>query len=94
MQTPTPKVLVKFHEDILELALKKLDKDKISTALAKDLTKSIQKNLSDGLASYIDVGEWIMEELTNTETKIGANFAAAMDEIAQDMIDSITPKKK
>lgn len=89
-----PKALIKFQEDIIELALKKLDKEKISTTVAKELQKNIIETLSNGIHNYIDIGEWIMEEMTNSETKIGANFASTMDSLAQEMIDSITPKKK
>ena len=93
--TKAEKAINEFNNEIAVLALSKIDKEKLSTEIARDLLNTIRRDARSIMNSELNVGRQIKTILTSENSKTGRNYQGLLAEITQGMIDSIrTPPKE
>jgi len=84
--------LDQFNDEVIKIALKSLDKDK----LAKKLAASIEKKMTEEFESLTDNGldfeYWITDMLTSDSNPAGKAFNQAIQDITRRMAESIQTK--
>lgn len=90
----TETILDNFNQEILSIALTKIDKNQLATQLAKALQARLQSSTISIIKQNIDIDKLIKKELFGSNSKVSRNLQATISEITQEMVETIRNPKK
>ena len=85
----TTSIMTKFNDEIMAMAFEKVDKEALSLVLSKKIAKNMADDMEAVLEDDLCMSDWIADELTNSRTKAGKAYQAAMKAIALRMATNL-----
>lgn len=85
----TDNVLNALHDEVIKLALQKVDTDALATELAGRIQKATSEALDLAFEDSNTLQNWIIDELADTKTSAGKQLHKALAKIATRMVKAV-----